>query len=51
MNDVVAKNIDGKSDTQTDVAQEASVDPTMAHIAPLSVLRGLRRTHALWGWF
>ena len=28
MNDVVAKNIDGKSDTQNDVAQEASVDPT-----------------------
>ena len=48
MNDVVAKNIDCKPDTQNDVAQGGFCG---SHIGPLSVLRGLRRTHALWGWF
>ena len=48
MDDLVAKNIDGKPDTQNDVAQGGFCGP---YIAPLSVLRGLRRTHALRGWF
>ena len=48
MDDLVAKNIDGTPDTQNDVAQGGFSGP---HIAPLSVLRGLRRPHALRGWF